>query len=281
MSTQYTKSSKRDDEDGGNESAVKRFSGVPEDHYRETWRAWAKKHLFGMPDSVAPKKHGARLSNLLDGEAARICKHMEIGASDPNNELGVEGAEDKLFAILDRRWPEKPTTKKETEAMTAMYKHRYVRGANVDKFVGETRTIFEDLAKANTLVPETMKGQMMARMFGLSEDDFPVLLALTGKSWAFEKIADTLPEAYPNGPPAPKHHRIGVVNQEPPSLGELMGIHFEHPMANPPAQSTPSGATGSTLPAPGAHTASDNSVPIAAVDTDPNEQILDDILVNG
>ena len=92
-------------EEKGATGREKRFSGENEKEYRETWRRWAKGHLFNLPDTVPLKKHGSILANLLDGEAARITSHLEIGAEKPENELGEEAALQKVWDILDRRWP--------------------------------------------------------------------------------------------------------------------------------------------------------------------------------
>ena len=58
-----------------------RFSGEPEDHYRKEWRKKAKAYLFGLPDTISPVKYGSRLTNLLDGEAEDICRHLIRNAS--------------------------------------------------------------------------------------------------------------------------------------------------------------------------------------------------------
>ena len=91
-----------------------RFSGVPETEYREKWRKAAKAYLFGLPDNVPARKYGSKLAQLLSGEAEQITKHIEIGAQDPADELGIEGSEDRIFRILDERWPRVTTATTQT-----------------------------------------------------------------------------------------------------------------------------------------------------------------------
>ena len=61
-------------------------------------------------------------------------------------------------------------------------------------------------------ISESMKGQMTARMFGLTKDDHATFLALTQQSWKFEDVCTAIETGYPDGPPKHpgKHAGIGT-----------------------------------------------------------------------
>ena len=183
---------------GEDEKSVKRFSGVPETYYRETWREWAKGYLFGLPDTVSPTKYGVRLKNLLDGEAADIVRHLVVGASKAEDELGEPESELKIFELLDKRWKDKRPEAKEKEVMDKFVKNRWKPGEQGDAFTGRTRTMFSELERyGDYKVPSRMRGQLTYRMFGLTDEDRATFMALSkdkdGKStWDFEAVCEAI-----------------------------------------------------------------------------------------
>ena len=99
------------DEEGGH---TRFFSGADEAEYRDSWRKWVVGYLRGLPSTVSKTSSGPKISNLLKGEASRLCKHLEIPEDSDyetddeeynQNSLYVVGGHKKIFAILHKRSP--------------------------------------------------------------------------------------------------------------------------------------------------------------------------------
>ena len=83
-------------------------------------------------------------------------------------------------------------------------------------------------------VSESMKGQMTARMFGISKEDHPTFLALSKGSWRFEDVCEAIETGYPDGPPKHpgRHAGIGTGFMDPGGAGVhtclIRGVHMPY-----------------------------------------------------
>ncbi len=107
---------------------------------------------------------------MSEEDAQDFTKHIETGADDPGDELGVIDAGKEISDVPDQKLPTKKTATEENDAMESdAMKAKYRPGQETETFAGRVRQIFVELARTGSPVPNSMQGQTTARMFGLKK----------------------------------------------------------------------------------------------------------------
>ena len=151
--------------------AIKRFNGSDEAYYRKTWRKWAKAYIHGLGDNVKPAQYGAKLINLLDGEAANVTEHLEVSADLDANDIGKDGGIEKIFTVLDERWPAILVQDREAESMDDLFDCRYQKNEGTSAFVGRAKTIMTKAHTHKATLSDNLKGYLLTRFFGLKKTE--------------------------------------------------------------------------------------------------------------
>ena len=217
----YKNMDNKDKDNGG----LRYFSGEVKAEYRESWRKWARGYLRGLPDTVKKENWGPKIFTLLRGDAARLCKHLEIPddtsdedeiatqAADPNN-ICVKGGHRKIFEILDKRFPKQTQIDEIGTTLEEWFEAAYEKGMITDQFVGKYLSILGRLEDKKIELPPAVGGFMLAKSFGLTKKDWPILLALTKQSWNLDRVAQAIRSGYTTGPPSgpPRKTFVGLVD---------------------------------------------------------------------
>eukprot|EP00959_Pyramimonas_sp_CCMP1952_P310715 6502442-Pyramimonas_sp.AAC.1 len=103
---------------GGSSIRDRRFSGegaaAVQDY--KAWKKWARARLLVEKGRGGKSEtFGPMLYTLLEGTAVDALEHVEL------DELAVDGGEEKLFAVLDARCPEREAADRVGDALESVF----------------------------------------------------------------------------------------------------------------------------------------------------------------
>ena len=133
------------------------FDGLDDTKYTD-WKIWAKVKLFrmsrgGVPDDAT----GSELMTwLVPGSPAFKCaKQVDLPTI-----MSAAGA-DRLWTVLDARFPELTATDKSNEAMEDLFNIKPIKGEGTGTFIGKVRDNFSVAREHRIIFNNTAKGLFM------------------------------------------------------------------------------------------------------------------------
>ena len=148
------------------ERFLKRFSGDDDDPGKalKRWKLWCTAKMMTMKD-LKPHQKGPWVFTLLDGKAWEAVENMTL------EDIGVDGGDQKIWQVLESRFPEKEPYDQMGEALGAVFALSANEGESLKAWTGRVRDTFEQCKrKGNVDFPEEAKGWILLHCCGLSEE---------------------------------------------------------------------------------------------------------------
>ena len=174
-------------------SANKIFSGETEDgrEYKR-WKTWITNKLLTLDTKVPAKAHGAYVYTLLAGKALECVEHLEPA------EYQKEGGEEKLFKLLDARFPQQDVSDEMSEVLTEVFSMKALEGESLKVWIARAGELFDKCArKCKVDFPTQARGWLLLNRSGLNEEQKAVVLARSGGSMTKDDIGRAMRSCYP------------------------------------------------------------------------------------
>eukprot|EP00435_Cladocopium_sp_Y103_P031858 s655_g8.t1 len=224
---------------GASDGAVRSFSGENEDgrEYKR-WKVWVTNKLLTLDTKVPAKARGAYVYTLLSGKALECVEHL-----DPSD-YQVENGEDKLFALLDERFPQKEASDEMSEALTEVFNLKALEGETLKVWISRATEMFDRCKrKCQVSFPEEAKGWLILHRSGLNDEQKAVIMARSGGVMKRETIGKAMRSCYPEYVVS-KRKTMGVAVVDPdepppedfeqdPVFQEVESFLAEHELAVP------------------------------------------------
>ncbi len=172
---------------------MKYFNGDDCD-YREyrRWKQWAVNKMAVM-DKLEPKARGSFIWTLLQGKALEVVEHLKEA------EYQCEGGDKVLFALLDRRWPEKDRSDEMGEHIQEVFTLKARGGESLRQWCARARECFDRCArKTGVDFPEEARGWILLQCSGMSEEQRAVVLARTQGVLKFDSMSQAMRSCFPD-----------------------------------------------------------------------------------
>ena len=173
--------------------SVKVFTGDDEDakEYKR-WKVWITNKLLTL-DKLPAKAKGAYLYTLLGGKALEAVEHVDASLYQK------EGGEDILFALLDKRFPQKEAVDELGEVLGEVFALRVKDGENMKMWCARSQEIFDKCRrKSGVDFPDQARGWLTLHRAGLSDEQKAVVIARSGGDLTREKVSSALRSCYPD-----------------------------------------------------------------------------------
>ena len=224
---------------GASDGAVRSFSGENEDgrEYKR-WKVWVTNKLLTLDTKVPAKARGAYVYTLLSGKALECVEHL-----DPSD-YQVENGEDKLFALLDERFPQKEASDEMSEVLTEVFNLKALEGETLKVWISRATEMFDRCKrKCQVSFPEEAKGWLILHRSGLNDEQKAVIMARSGGVMKRETIGKAMRSCYPEYVVS-KRKTMGVAVVDPdepppedfeqdPVFQEVESFLAEHELAVP------------------------------------------------
>ena len=174
-------------------TSMKYFSGDDCD-YREyrRWKQWAVNKMAVM-DKLDPKARGSFVWTLLQGKALEVVEHLK------ESEYQCEGGDKTLFALLDKRWPEKDRSDEMGEHIQEVFTLKARGGESLRQWCARARECFDRCArKTGVDFPEEARGWILLQCSGMSEEQRAVVLARTQGVLKFDSMSQAMRSCFPD-----------------------------------------------------------------------------------
>ena len=176
--------------DSGN--SLKYFSGEDAD-YREykRWKQWAQNKMLVM-DKLPKSARGAFVWTLLHGKALEVVEHLAA------EQYQVEGGEQVIFELLDKRWPQKDRTDEIGEIIGEIFAMKGKDNESLRQWSARAREAFDRCKrKCGVDFPEEVRGWVLLHCSGLSEHERAVVLARGQGELKFDSVSQSMRSCYP------------------------------------------------------------------------------------
>ncbi|CAK0820029.1 unnamed protein product, partial [Prorocentrum cordatum] len=172
----------------------------------KAWKKWARARLLVEKGRGGKSQtFGPMLYTLLEGTAVDTLEHVEL------DELAVDGGEEKLFAVLDARYPEREAADRAGDALESVFGLKIEKAELTSAYVGRAQTILMRAKKEGVEIPDVAQGFLLLRGARLGGDRRAVVLAASERQWTFEKLALALKTVYPKVLP---EHGVHLVEDD-------------------------------------------------------------------
>ena len=148
--------------DSGN--SLKYFSGEDVD-YREykRWKQWAQNKMLVM-DRLPKTARGAFIWTLLQGKALEVVEHLIT------DQYQIEGGEQVIFDLLDKRWPQKDRTDETGETIGEIFAMKGRDAETLRQWAARAREAFDRCKrKCGVDFPEEVRGWVLLHCSGLTQ----------------------------------------------------------------------------------------------------------------
>ena len=139
---------------GLSDGSARVFSGENEDgkEYKK-WKVWVTNKLPTLDSKVSEKARGAYVYTLLSRKALERVEHLEP------SEYQVKDGEQKLFALLDERFPQKDASDEMSETLTQVFNLKAAEGESLKVWISRATELFDRCSrKCQVTFPEEAKG---------------------------------------------------------------------------------------------------------------------------
>ena len=113
--------------ENSNMRAARYFSGEKPEEYKG-WKKWAKMHLKAK--QIQEESRGPEIYCLLDGEAVKAVEDID------DMDLEQPGGEQRIFDILDERYPDAEPHDRIAEALSKVHTLRVEKEEKTAVYVG-------------------------------------------------------------------------------------------------------------------------------------------------
>ena len=193
------------------ERFLKRFSGDDDDPGKalKRWKLWCTAKMMTMKD-LKPHQKGPWVFTLLDGKAWEAVENMTL------EDIGVDGGDQKIWQVLESRFPEKEPYDQMGGALGAVFALSANEGESLKAWTGRVRDTFEQCKrKGNVDFPEEAKGWILLHCCGLSEEQRAITKAKSQGQLGFETVAQAMRSCFPEyKAPGGKRRAIGVLQAD-------------------------------------------------------------------
>ena len=165
---------------------------------------WVTNKLLTLDSKVSEKARGAYVYTLLSRKALERVEHLEP------SEYQVKDGEQKLFALLDERFPQKDASDEMSETLTQVFNLKALEGESLKVWISRATVLFDRCSrKCQVTFPEEAKGWLILHRSGLNEEQKAVVLARSGGVMKRETVGKAMRSCYPELT-APKKKMFGA-----------------------------------------------------------------------
>ena len=202
---------------GSADGSSRVFSGDNEDgkEYKR-WKVCVTNKLLTLDSKVSTKARGAYVYTLLSGKALECVEHLEP------SEYQVENGEQKLFSLLDERFPQKDASDEMSETLTQVFNLKAAEGESLKVWISRATELFDRCSrKCQVTFPEEAKGWILLHRSGLNDEQKAVILARSGGVMKRETVGKAMRSCYPEfTAPKRKMFGAGLIEHDPPMSEE-------------------------------------------------------------
>ena len=169
------------------------FSGGDDCDWREyrRWKLWCVNKMKVM-DKLAEEAKGSFIWTLLQGKALEVVEHLR------EEEYQKKDGDKVIFAILDKRWPEKDRTDEIGENLTEIFMLKAREGEQLRSWSARSRECFDRCSrKTGVSFPEEAKGWILLNQSGMSEEQRAVVLARASGDLKFDVLSQAMRSCFP------------------------------------------------------------------------------------
>ena len=231
---------------GEQHGGLRQFSGEDEDSREyKRWKVWVTNKLLTLGDKCPAEARGAYVYTLLSGKALECVEHCDPALYRKKN------GEDVLFALLDKRFPQKDDADEMGEMLTSIFALKSLEGETLKTWISRAGELFDRCRRKTAIsFPDEAQGWMILHKSGLSEEQKAVCLARAQGSLKKDDIAKAMRSCFPEFVIAKKRPQgVSLVEnevyaveseEEPPTNNEfedveLLLAEFEKPEVGSPS----------------------------------------------
>lgn len=160
------------------------FAGSDPAAYK-MWRRRAKMMLAGLPTTVGAAKYGARLMELVKGEAEVLVETLDV------EEIIPEDGDKKIFAPLDETYMPQPRDLLQA-ALRGYFYELYIKPAETyQQFFARYEAAARKLRQQQEKLPDKVLGFMLLKKMKMESNQES--LALTATQGALEQSVRSMP----------------------------------------------------------------------------------------
>ena len=165
----------------------------------QTWKRKSTLYLLGLPNTVSPEKHGAKLIGLLRGKAEEEVIEKIMGNPAKKAELTTDGGESVVYEMLDELYlPQRYTRLGEVLAgyyeMTPINKNESFRECMVRE-----ENLHRKLTEITTgPSPESRGWWLINKALMLNASQMADVMGYTKGDYKFEEVAKAVKFLFPN-----------------------------------------------------------------------------------
>ena len=135
-------------------------------------RVWVTNKLLTLGDKCPAEARGAYVYTLLSGKALECVEHCDPALYRKKN------GEDVLFALLDKRFPQKDDADEMGEMLTSIFALKSLEGETLKTWISRAGELFDRCRRKTSIsFPDEAQGWMILHKSGLSEEQKAVCLA--------------------------------------------------------------------------------------------------------
>ena len=178
--------------DGEIKGRLEAFDGSDPAAYRN-WKRRAQLMLAALPSTVSKEKYGARLMEVIRGEAEMLLETLEV------SEIIKENGEKKIFTILDEKYLPQPRDLLQTALKGFFYDLSIKPGESFQQFLARYDAAIRRLREQKVELPKEVRGFMLIKKLRLESQQESMLLTYTTGNLEVEQVTKAVRSVFPEG----------------------------------------------------------------------------------
>ena len=178
--------------DGEIKGRLEAFDGSDPAAYRN-WKRRAQLMLAALPSTVSKEKYGARLMEVIRGEAEMLLETLDV------SEIIKENGEKKIFTILDEKYLPQPRDLLQTALKGFFYDLSIKPGESFQQFLARYDAAVRRLREQKVELPKEVRGFMLIKKLRLESQQESMLLTYTTGNLEVEQVTKAVRSVFPEG----------------------------------------------------------------------------------
>ena len=175
------------------ERSLRRFSGDEDDAGKQLkrWKLWCQAKMMTVKD-LQKTQRGPWVYTLLEGSALESVEHLTL------TDLSAENGEDKVWQVLQDRFPEKESADLLGESLGEVFGLAAKDGEGTKEWVARVKDVFDRCQRrAGIDFPAQARGWITLNCAGLSEEQKAIIKAKTQGKLEYENISAAFRSCFP------------------------------------------------------------------------------------
>lgn len=178
--------------DGEIKGRLEAFDGSDPSAYRN-WKRRAQLMLAALPSTVSKEKYGARLMEVIRGEAEMLLETLDV------SEIIKENGEKRIFTILDEKYLPQPRDLLQTALKGFFYDLSIKPGESFQQFLARYVAAVRRLREQKVELPKEVRGFMLIKKLRLENQQESMLLTYMTGNLEIEQVTKAVRSVFPEG----------------------------------------------------------------------------------